>query len=177
MTTEAELWRFSLQVYSAPGVQGECLELQDRHGADVNLVLFCAYLGAVRSVLMTPQDLAASQAVVSAWHEDIVKRARMLRRALKDQRTAGGTELAEEIETLRNSVKRAELDSERLEQKLLARWADRNAMTPGNESPVVLAERNVLAYLNDIAGPNAARPVAPAALLRAAAAFVGGDSR
>ena len=38
-------WRWSLRVYRAPGVQEACLALQDRCGADVNLLLFCGWVG------------------------------------------------------------------------------------------------------------------------------------
>lgn len=45
---ENPFWRFSCAVYAAPGVAQACLELQDTHGADVNLLLLAAWLGAAR---------------------------------------------------------------------------------------------------------------------------------
>ena len=46
MTPRANpFWRFSLRTYRAPGVQEACLALQDRCGADVNLLLFCGWTG------------------------------------------------------------------------------------------------------------------------------------
>ena len=50
-------WTFSLAVYAEPGVQAECLDLQDQDGIDVNMLLFCAWLGACRHVLLTAADL------------------------------------------------------------------------------------------------------------------------
>ena len=42
----AELWEFSLDFYARPGVSAALIELQDRAGLDVNLILFALWLGA-----------------------------------------------------------------------------------------------------------------------------------
>ena len=42
---ETPFWQFSGAVYAHPGVAEACLDLQDRHGLDVNLLLFCAWAG------------------------------------------------------------------------------------------------------------------------------------
>ena len=44
-------WRFSLRTYRAPGVEAACLALQERCGADVNLLLFCGWVGREGRVL------------------------------------------------------------------------------------------------------------------------------
>ena len=38
-------WEFSLRVYGNGGVPTACLALQERHAIDVNLLLFCAWIG------------------------------------------------------------------------------------------------------------------------------------
>lgn len=43
-----EFWQFSLAVYEAPGVEPECLALQEALAVDVNLQLFCTWRGASR---------------------------------------------------------------------------------------------------------------------------------
>ena len=49
-----EFWRFSLAIYKPPDVAAECLALQEAVGLDVNLLLFCAWLGT-RSNRTRPQ--------------------------------------------------------------------------------------------------------------------------
>ena len=66
-------WNFSLAVYGASAVQDECLHLQDQFGLDVNLVLLCAFLGAVHGAALTSDDIAAARQETGPWHEDIVK--------------------------------------------------------------------------------------------------------
>ena len=43
---EHPFWDFSLSVYSTEGVPAACLVLQDHHQVDVNVILFCCWLGA-----------------------------------------------------------------------------------------------------------------------------------
>ena len=50
---DSPLWRFSLAVYADATVRQECLELQDEYGVDINLVLFCAFAGAVHGVVLS----------------------------------------------------------------------------------------------------------------------------
>ena len=67
------LWRFSLAVYRRAGVAPECLDVQERFGVDVNLLLFCAYLGALEAVVLSKDDLGQAAAVVRGWHGEIVR--------------------------------------------------------------------------------------------------------
>ena len=39
-------WRYSLGFYRRSGVEQACLGLQNTCGADVNLLLFCCWMGA-----------------------------------------------------------------------------------------------------------------------------------
>ena len=39
-------WNFSLELYAGDGVAEACLDLQERRGCDVNILLFCCWLGA-----------------------------------------------------------------------------------------------------------------------------------
>ena len=44
-------WRFSLDFYRRPGVPEVCLQLQDAHGVDVNLLLFALWQATERRTL------------------------------------------------------------------------------------------------------------------------------
>jgi uncharacterized protein (TIGR02444 family) len=103
-------WRFSLAVYSAPGISTECLALQEAIAIDVNLLLFCAWLGAERQVVLTRADIDEISANVRVWHERIVRPLRGVRQALKI--VAGDT-------PLRAKVKGIELEAEQIEQAML----------------------------------------------------------
>jgi uncharacterized protein (TIGR02444 family) len=55
--------------------------LQERFKLDVNLLLFAAFAGAVNGVQLDAQDVGAAASAVSAWHAEIVRASRSVRRA------------------------------------------------------------------------------------------------
>ena len=123
MTGQASrFWMFSLAVYANAAVRAECLDLQDRYGIDLNLLLFCAYIGAEPAVVLPPSALEEAAGLVADWHGNIVRSLRTARRALKPF-AASETPLANPAAELRCSVNTAELDAERLEQMMLEAWS------------------------------------------------------
>jgi uncharacterized protein (TIGR02444 family) len=138
-------WNFSIAVYSASAVQDECLNLQDKFGLDVNLVLLCAFLGAIHGVALTPDDVASARQEVRQWHDDVVRTLRAARRSLKTIELQD-TDTAQAAKQLRTQVKAAELESEHIEQTMLEQWANgRLAARPrGNSRDVVPANLQAL---------------------------------
>jgi uncharacterized protein (TIGR02444 family) len=120
---DSPFWDFSLAVYGANAVEGECLDLQDRFGLDVNLILLCAFLGAVHGVTLAAGDIASVRREAGKWQEQIVCPLRAARRNLKTIKlqNADATNAAAK---LRTQVKAAEVESERIEQILLEQWAN-----------------------------------------------------
>lgn len=123
MSDDNDFWIFSLRVYEAPGVEQECLALQDRFGVDVNLLLFCAWLAVERGVVLSRDELQQCERAVSDWNERAVRPLRVARRALKGLSGA---------EDMRAQVKILELTAERLEQEMLyafvmQRWPARGS--------------------------------------------------
>ncbi|HYD99507.1 MAG TPA: TIGR02444 family protein [Alphaproteobacteria bacterium] len=117
MATEAAaLWAFALRVYARPGVQPACLALQDGHGRDVLLLLWAAWLGGLGHRL-TAAEAAGAEAALAPWREAVVRPLRAVRRGLK----AGPPPApSPATEALRDRVKAAELEAERLGLDLLA---------------------------------------------------------
>jgi uncharacterized protein (TIGR02444 family) len=119
-------WRFSLRVYGMPGVAAECLELQDKLGLDVNVVLFAAWLGAEWGRVLERYDLDRIEQAVARWSGDVVRPVRAVRQSLKAL-----PEIADpEVQALRKRVAETELLCEQIEQAVLFRLAgeiDRSA--------------------------------------------------
>jgi uncharacterized protein (TIGR02444 family) len=137
-TLDTPLWAFSLAVYAADGVAAECLDVQERFGVDVNLLLFAAYAGAVDGVQLDTQDIAAAAGVTSAWHNNIVRALRTARRALKPATLDNASPSRAAAAELRMHVKRAELDSEKIEQTMLWSWWRRSASRSRGNNEVAL---------------------------------------
>jgi uncharacterized protein (TIGR02444 family) len=119
---DTPLWHFSLAVYRREGVQDECLDVQERLGVDVNLLMFCAYVGAVESVALSDQEVADAAAAIGTWNADMVHALRQVRRTLKPWGAGGQGEISQVAEALRVKVKGADLEAERIEQAMLWVW-------------------------------------------------------
>jgi uncharacterized protein (TIGR02444 family) len=118
-------WDYSLELYRRPGVEDACLELQRRHGLDVNLLLLCCWLGA-RGVALDRATLQRAELAVRDWQVEVVRPMRAVRRRLKiklenpDPMSVheGWPDLAR---ALRRRALALEIDAERLAQLALAR--------------------------------------------------------
>jgi uncharacterized protein (TIGR02444 family) len=75
-------WDYSVELYRRPGVEAACLELQRRHGLDVNLVLLCCWQ-ASRGGRLDQALLSRANEVVASWQAEVVRPLRALRRRLK----------------------------------------------------------------------------------------------
>jgi uncharacterized protein (TIGR02444 family) len=111
-------WNFSLETYAAEGVAEACLDLQERRGCDVNVLLFCCWLGVSGRPTLTAERLTAILKVSNVWQAEIVRPLRQVRRLLKDK---PWTEtLPETVDAARRRVADAELAAEHAEQLKLA---------------------------------------------------------
>ena len=109
-------WDFSLDFYARPGVPAACLELQDRAGVDVNVLLFLLHLAAHGRAL-DRAGVAQIDAAVTDWRAQVVQPLRTARRALKAPSPAfAGADSA----ALRSAIKRDELEAERIQQQTIA---------------------------------------------------------
>ena len=119
-------WNFSLEVYGGDGTARACLELQERRGADVNVLLYCAWLGASGRGTVTVEKLKAVIADIAQWQTEIVRPARALRqkiRALGGATAGSGADFPNQVEAARRKAAEAELAAEHVEQLVLAAHA------------------------------------------------------
>jgi uncharacterized protein (TIGR02444 family) len=160
-------WTFSLEVYAAPGVAAECLALQRELDIDVNMLLFCVWLGARRNVVLSAERIGVFEDIVRPWHEEVVKPLRRVRDTIK--RRADFAEA--DIGALRGQVLSVELGAERIEQALLYQAALQTLPGTGPHTADAAMRANVLMLLQAKArGADCRDPALPAALLAAAAA-------
>jgi uncharacterized protein (TIGR02444 family) len=139
-------WNFSVAVYGANAVEGECLTLQDQFGIDVNLILMCTFVGAAHGVALTPDDIASARELVGSWHKDIVTSLRTARRRLKTIELYDA-DTAKAAADLRSQVKAAELESERIEQTILEQWAKARLTGRPRDNPRDIVPANLQTLL------------------------------
>ena len=118
-------WDFSLAAYGGDGVADACIALQEAHGADVNILLFCAWAGC-NGVRLDRTRIEAACSAVAAWHGEVVRPLRAVRRRLKsavDGRAPADPQSADLQSDLRARVQQIEIDAEHIEQLRLAAFA------------------------------------------------------
>lgn len=118
------------------------LTLQDRHGLNVNMLLWCLWCAERFEPL--PDIVLRKAATLSGdWAAAITVRLRAARRALKDAPLAADVKAS----SLAASLKGAELEAEEIEQRLLETLAVENlaaAADPGEAA--TRARKSVAAY-------------------------------
>ena len=136
-------WDFSLRVYGSEGVAPACLALQEAHGIDVNLLLYCCWRGATGRGAVGEDGIARLQSAVADWHGEVVRGLRAVRKRLKEPVAGEDRDLALAV---RKHVQKTEIDAEHIEQLMLAAAGDAlSAAAPGD--PAADARANAEAYL------------------------------
>ncbi len=139
MAAEAHnpFWDFSLAVWGRAAVEPACLDLQERHGLDVNLLLFCGWAGR-RGRALDDADIARLIEAARPWREATVLPLRRLRKWLKGQSVAPGAAAGR----LRERIKGDELQAEAIQQDL---FIEALPVPVGAGGPVVTVA-NMTAY-------------------------------
>jgi uncharacterized protein (TIGR02444 family) len=135
-------WKFSVSVYDEHGVAQECLTFQDTQGLDVNVLLFCAWVGSVNRRMLTDAEFLLIEKQAEVWQAQVVTPLRLIRRRLK---ASFGDDAR--VKNFRSEITRAELLAEQIEQAELFENA-----TPRGSGPITDLERatrhNVATLLN-----------------------------
>jgi uncharacterized protein (TIGR02444 family) len=141
-------WEFSLAYYSRERVSAACLSLQNRRGADVNILLLCCWL-ATLGLKVEQAGLHAAIAAVEAWRRDVLEPLRGARRAVADQ----FPEIAKsDRQSIKHGVLSVELECERVAQEKIALAATAVVPVEDGSTPLQLASAALEIYLDLVVG-------------------------
>jgi len=136
-------WNYSLKLYAVAAVADACLSLQERAGADVNLLLFCCWRGSLGHALGKP-FLRKAMAAVADWQRQVIVPLRQARRFVK----AGIPSIPfKRTEQLRSSIGSVELDAEYLEQLLLVHQIPSKSWAVSRHPMSAVISANLRRYL------------------------------
>jgi uncharacterized protein (TIGR02444 family) len=160
-------WAFSLSLYDRPGTAAACLELQDRFGADVNLLLLGFWRARRGYAGWADSELARVEAAVAPVNA-VLQPLREARRALKSLRDFEPT-----AEGLYGEIKALELKLEQVAQVWLAAASRigpsaRGPVPPERDDEIDAAAAHLAAYLERLAPGQQAALKLGAELLKAA---------
>jgi uncharacterized protein (TIGR02444 family) len=137
-----------VDLYQRPEVEAACLALQDRHGLNVNLLLWALWLADCGVSLNLPL-LEKAEQMVSPWQQAAVEPLRVARRWLRDRIEDAETdaitaEWPGQVVALRQSIIALELDGEHLIQLALGRLGDE--LKPSRQASTSLGADNLACF-------------------------------
>ncbi len=140
--SEHPFWTWSLEVYARPGVEQILLDLQDRLGLDVNMVLFACWSGVERFGPLSDSEWEALIAGTTEWRGKVVAPLRGIRRFLKRD------EEQDDVDSLRGKIKQLELEAERVMQQKIVRMTEHLREGRGRSGdPVEMTLASLEAYI------------------------------
>lgn len=131
MSLENPLWQYALRLYSRPGVEQCCLQLQDQ-GAVVNRLLFACWL-ASQGIRLDRDRLHQSD---NRWQPEVTRPLRVVRLRVREQLAA-----LPEAEACYRALRQAELAAEQLELMLL--WQQGQSWSPDSQVSAALFRHNL----------------------------------
>ena len=111
-------WDFSVRTYRTQGVADACLSLQNDYGADVNMLLYCCWVGVYVGQFDDELFEKASH-FSSDWASHVVIPLRSARTWMKHEGCHAEPIQTDTCMSLREKIKSVEFDSEKLQQEVL----------------------------------------------------------
>ncbi len=143
-------WDFSVRTYRTSGVSEACLSLQNDQGADVNMLLYCCWVGA--AVGPFDDELFSRASEYSArWAENVVIPLREARTWMKHTGCTAEPTPTEDCMQLREQVKSIEFAAEKMQEEVLESMASVDRTR--DERPKQIVEdvaANLMRYLEGL---------------------------
>lgn len=139
-------WDFSLAFYGQNTVKEACLALQNQHGLDVNVLLFCCWLAKEGYEPLTIEQMAKVAELSEHYQKNVIQPLRTARHQLKSSRSdlLDGVPLQ-----LYRKIADMEVDAEHLEQIALEKIAVEFVSTTVDQGTLCHnAIHNILHYWN-----------------------------
>lgn len=107
-------WKFSIKIYAEPQVEKALLQLQDKHGLNINLILYCCWYAFRGQGRLNKNELKDLIQCVQYWHDKVTLPLRRLRLVIKKYKEKTS------LQSLYTDILQHELFAEQVEQLLLA---------------------------------------------------------
>jgi len=118
MTMPESFWNFAIRTYGSEGIPEACLALQDERGADVNVLLFCCWMGATRGEFET-KTLDKVLEFSHVWADRVVRPLRGVRNWMKNEGCPDPDIPVEGCMNLRERIKKVELEAEQMQEIIM----------------------------------------------------------
>jgi uncharacterized protein (TIGR02444 family) len=145
-------WDFSNRIYQQPEVRDLCLQLQNEHGMDVNLLLFACWHARSRGLLArrTAKDALSFSLL---WSAQVIQPLRQARTWMKHNTapacTADARWLTPGYEQLREQIKALELECEHFQENRLEDMVQSPPLEQAMERQIAAAVFNLRYFIEE----------------------------
>ena len=134
------LWSYSQIQYTQPGVEEYCLELQNTYRGNVNILLFCSWLGYC-GIKISTKDVILAISTIKDWDLNVVQSLRRARKYYTE------SPMAIENNNIKSDLKKLELISEKSVQNTLYEWTLLQNFKPSIAKDLKWTITNINKYL------------------------------
>ena len=153
----SEFWNYSTQIWTLPGLEAICLELQNKHDTNVNILLYCCWLGDKR-LCLNDDDLQMLLDTTKPW-QTIIQPLRDSRKMMKQSLLAMPSKM---IDQTLNNINEMELNAEHMEQLALEKILNLSHVSPcSSQSDVECSLINLVAYLSSLENISSTEDIMP----------------
>ncbi|SDT56089.1 TIGR02444 family protein [Bradyrhizobium canariense] len=142
-------WDFVVDLYAKPGVAQACLELQERLGVDVSLLLTALFYAVRGGLDLSAEQIEKLDRRISGWRAEAIFPLRRLRRRLKS-----GDLSSQPTDEFYRRIKADELLAEQIEISALVQQLEQMPGNPAAPSSRVVIER-VIRHFAEASGQDA----------------------
>ena len=147
----SEFWNYSTQIWTLPNVEAICLELQNNYDANINMLLYCCWVGD-KNLSLSDDDLQSLLDTIQPW-QTIIKPLRESRKMMLQQSIAMPSELKDQTIT---NMSEMELNAEHMAQLALEKALKPENIAPCSQqnqtSGVDCSLNNIKSYINTLDG-------------------------
>lgn len=153
----SELWTYSTQIWTLPEVETICLELQNSYDANINMLLYCCWVGD-KNLNLNDDDLQTLLDAVQPW-QTIIKPLRDSRKMMQQHLIAMPAEMVDQTVT---NISEMELNAEHMTQLALEK-----ALKPGKISScesldnIECSLNNIKAYISSLDSISSVNEIMP----------------
>jgi len=142
----SEFWNYSSQIWKLPDVENICLELQNNYDINVNLILYCCWVGD-KNLNLNDDDLQILLDTIQPW-QTMIKPLRDSRKMMQQQLIAMPANMLDQ--TIEN-ISEMELNAEHMSQLALEKALKPEKISPcENLNNIECSLSNIKTYIGSL---------------------------
>ena len=153
----SELWTYTTQIWALPEVETICLDLQNSYDANVNMLLYCCWVGD-KSLNLNDDDLQTLLDTVQPW-QTIIKPLRDSRKMMQQQLIAMPADMVDQTVT---NMSEMELNAEHMTLLALEKALRPEKISPCESlSNIECSLNNIKVYINSLDSISSVNEILP----------------